>query len=69
MTFSLKIGENHLFKIRGILFVKHFEIKLCLYFLVSQEKKNGFHIQSKELPGDKGLHWRLTLEMSVVQKL
>lgn len=56
MTFSLKIGENHLFKIRGILFVKHFEIKLCLYFSVSQEKKNGFHIQSKELPGDKGLH-------------
>lgn len=55
MTFSLKIGGNHLCKIRGISFVEHFEIKLCLYFLVSQEK-NGFHIQSKELPGDKSPH-------------
>lgn len=60
MTFSLKIGENNLCKIRGKSFVEHFEIKLCLYFLVSQEK-NGFHVQSKELPGDKSLHWGLTL--------
>ena len=55
MTFSLKIGGNNLFKIRGILFVKHFEIKMSIFFSITGEK-NGFHIQSKELPGDKGLH-------------
>ena len=62
MTFSLKIGGNHLFKIRGILFVKHFEIKLCLYFSVSQEKKMVFTFKAKSCLGIKVctdvLHWK-----------
>lgn len=48
MTFSLKIGENHLFKIRGILFVKHFEIKfMSLFFSITGEKKWFSHSKQR----------------------
>ena len=53
MTFNLEIGENHLCKIRGILLDKHFEIKLCLYFSVSQEKKMVFTFKAKSCLGIK----------------